>query len=86
MPIAGRAYADILGVHEERTVGNDNTVRYERRTLQIPPSPLRPHFVRVKMRVHEYPDGHLAVFHGPRCLARYTVAGELLETDTELAA
>jgi len=23
------------------------------------------------VRVHEYPDGRLAIFDGPRCLARY---------------
>jgi hypothetical protein len=32
------------------------------------------------MRVHEYPDGTLAVFHGPRCLARYHADGRLIET------
>ena len=26
-------------------------------SLQIPPSPLRPHFVKATVRVHEYPDG-----------------------------
>jgi hypothetical protein len=39
--------------------------------LQIPPSPLRPHFVRATVRVHEYPDVRLAVFHGPHRLADY---------------
>lgn len=63
--------ADILSIQEERIVGNDNTVAYGRRRLQIPPGPLRPHYVRAKVRVHHYPDGALALFHGPRCLARY---------------
>ena len=39
--------------------------------LQIPPHRHRHHFVKVKVRVHAYEDGRLAVFHGPRCLARY---------------
>jgi hypothetical protein len=30
------------------------------------------------VRVHEYPDGRLAIFDGPRCLARYDPAGTLL--------
>ena len=72
------AWRDILCVQEERTVGNDNTVRYQRLVLQLPQSPLRPHFVRAKVRVHHYPDDALAVFHGPRCLARYSPAGNLL--------
>ena len=80
------AWRDILCVHEERTVGNDNCVRYRGLSLQIPPSPIRPHFVRVKVRVHHYPDGTLAMFHGPRCLARYDQHGNLLDDDGKLAA
>lgn len=70
---------DILCIQEERVVGNDNTVSYGRRRLQIPPSPLRPHYVRAKVRVHDYPDTTLALFHGPRCLARYGEDGSLQE-------
>jgi len=64
----------------------DNTVRYRRLVLQLPQSPLRPHFVRAKVRVHEYPDGTLAVFHGPRCLARYDDQGGLIDQVKSLAA
>jgi transposase len=76
---------DILCIHEERRVGNDNTVKWRGLTLQIPPSPLRPHFVRATVRVHEYPDGRLAVFHGPHRLADYDPAGNPCD-DTKLAA
>jgi hypothetical protein len=69
------AWRDILCVQEDRVVGNDNTVRYHRLVLQLPPSPLRPHFVKAKVRVHHYPDDTLAVFHGPRCLARFASDG-----------
>ena len=81
VPDAARAHLDILCVHEERTVGNDNTVRYKRLILQIPPSPIRHHYVKARVRVHEYPDRHLAVFHGPRCLARYRAGGEMIDAD-----
>ena len=64
-----------LCVQEERVVAHDNTVRYERRVLQIPEQSHRRHFVKAKVRVHEYPDGTLAIFHGPRRLARYTADG-----------
>ena len=64
----------------------DNTVRYERRVLQIPATPARHHYVKARVRVHEYPDGTLALFHGPRCLARYTANGEPIETPTRQAA
>ena len=33
---------------------------------------------RASVKVHEYPDASLAIFHGPRCLARYDQKGELL--------
>ena len=63
-------------IHEDRTVANDNTVRYKRLALQIPADRHRRHYVKATVRVHEYPDGTLAVFHGPRCLARYKAGGE----------
>ncbi len=80
------AHGDILCLHEDRVVGNDNCVSYKRLALQIPPSPVRHHFVKVKVRVHEYPDATLAIFHGPRCLGRYNPKGELLNDDGKLAA
>ena len=86
MPDRLGAHGEILCVQEGRVVGNDNWVRYKGLALQLPPSPLRPHFVKAQVRVHDYPDGHLAVFHGPRCLARYTETGELLEDTEERAA
>jgi transposase len=74
------ALLEILCVHEERVVGRDNTVRFEGLTLQLPESPLRAHYVKARVRVHEYPDGALAVFHGPRVIARYSAAGALVPT------
>ena len=83
---AAGVHRDILCVHEERVVGNDNCVRYRGLSLQIPPSPIRPHFVKVRVRVHDYPDGTLAICHGPRCLARYRADGRTLDRDQPLAA
>jgi hypothetical protein len=80
------AHRDILCVQEPRVVGNDNTVRYRGLALQIPPSPVRAHFVRVRVRAHDYPDGALAIFHGPRCLARYQADGSPLDPAQPLAA
>ena len=77
---------DILCIHEERTVPNDNTVRYKRRLLQLPADRHRRHYVKATVRVHAYPDGTLAVFHGPRCLARYRATGEPIDTQTRQAA
>lgn len=78
--------ADILCVQEERVVSNDNTLRYKGRTLQIPADRHRHHYVKARVRVHEYPDTTLAVFHGPRCLARYRADGSPRETTKQQAA
>jgi transposase len=83
--ISGVDLNEILCVQEERQVGQDNTVVFHRLRLQIPPSPLRPHFVKSRVKVRQYHDGSHAIFHGPRCLARYNSAGVLNE-DTKLAA
>jgi transposase len=76
---------EILCVQEDRTVGNDNTVKWRNMSLQLPASRLRPHFVKAHVRVHEYPDGRLAVFLGPHRLADYDIDGVDINT-TKIAA
>jgi hypothetical protein len=71
VPVAEAQWRDLLCIQDERTVAADNTVAWKGRRLQIPPHPARAHFVRAKVKVHEYPDGELAIFHGPRCLVRW---------------
>ena len=73
--VAGLDLAEILCVQEDRCVGNDNCVSFNRLKLQIPESPLRAHFVKANVKVRQYPDGTLAIFHGPRCLGRYDESG-----------
>ena len=75
--IPGVNLGEILCVQEERRVGNDNCVSYNRLKLQIPESPLRAHFVRANVKVRQYHDATYAIFHGPRCLARYDKKGAL---------
>jgi transposase len=75
VPYLGRPIEDVLCVQEDRVVGADNCVSYHRRSLQIPPQRHRQHYVRATVRVHEYPDGRLAIFDGPRCLARFDPKG-----------
>ncbi len=64
---AAGSVRESLCLHADRIVGNDNTVRYKRLTLQIPP------------------DGTLAVFHDPRCLAHDQGNAEPIETPTSKA-
>ena len=85
VPFAG-VLEDILCVQEERVVGNDNTVRYNNRVLQIPEDRHRHHYVKARVRVHAYPDGSLALFHGPRCLAKYDASGTQIQEQNPIAA
>jgi transposase len=78
-PIPGVDLGEILCVQEERQVMNDNCVSYRRLKLQIPPSPMRAHFVKARVKVHVYPDGSCALFHGPRCIGRYDQKGAIRE-------
>ena len=75
-PIPGVDLDEILCVQEERQVGNDNCVSYRTLKLQIPESPMRAHFVKARVKVHVYPDGSHALFHGPRCIGRYDTKGQ----------
>jgi transposase InsO family protein len=73
---------NILCVENERVAGLDNTVRYEGRCLQIPPNRNRHHFAKATIRVLEYPDGEIALFHGPREIARFHADGKFKEKTT----
>jgi hypothetical protein len=48
-PIPGVDLDEILCVQEERQVGNDNCVSFQRLKLQIPESPMRRHFVKARV-------------------------------------
>lgn len=75
---SGMNLQDILCIIEKRTAGKDNTVSYRNKTLQIPEQSYRYSFNRLDVHVHEYYDGSLALFHGPRKLGDYDKAGNLV--------
>jgi transposase len=84
--VPGIDLREVLCHEEERQVGNDNTVVFQKMRLQIPASPLRAHYVRATVRVRRYADGHHGVFHGPGCIGRYDSAGiEIVETRKQAA-
>ena len=78
VPWIGTPLAALLCVQEERVVATDHTGHDHRHRLQIPHDPHRFPSVHATVRVHEYPEGTLAVFHGPRCWARYQADGQRL--------
>jgi hypothetical protein len=79
----GEAFVEWVGVHLDdilceqfgRVVGRDNCVSFETMKLQIPPDRHRCHYIKAAVKVHRYLDDTLAVFHGPRELARYDSIG-----------
>lgn len=77
---------ETLCVQEERVVARDNTVAYRNLRLQLPPSPARAHYVKARVKVRQYPDGTLALFHGPRRLARYDANGQIVQDRLKAAA
>jgi transposase len=86
VPWIGENLDDILCQQEERTVNADNCVSVDCYKLQIPPNKYRCHYVRVKVMVHRYRDGSLAIFHGPRKLADYDRHGKPVEVKPRKAA
>jgi hypothetical protein len=79
IPYAGRPLEDVLCIQESRQVGRDNCVIWKGVSLQIPPQRHRHHYVKASVRVHASPDGRLAIFDGPSCLARFDPAGKPID-------
>ncbi|MEQ8967157.1 MAG: hypothetical protein RID91_15185 [Azospirillaceae bacterium] len=75
VPWSAGALEEVLCHQEDRVVAHDNTVTFGRPSPQIPPGSLRPHSVKARVQVRRYPDGRLALFHGPRCIARFQADG-----------
>jgi hypothetical protein len=46
----------------------------------------RAHYVKARVKVRQYPDSTLAVFHGPRLLTRYDADGRYLAQNLKCAA
>lgn len=86
VPYVGRELDDVLCEQFERTVGKDNCVSFENLKLQIPADRARHHYVKVKVRVTRHLDGRLALFHGPRLLARYGPEGTPEKQTLQVAA
>lgn len=84
--LAGQVIDDFLCEQYERIVGRNNCVTFERITLQIPQDQHRCNYINAKVRVHRYPDGSLAIFHGPRKLANYHPNGQFKEAQEKDAA
>lgn len=83
VPLLNVRLDEFLCVQADRTVTYDNCVNYRNKVLQIPKLRERCHYAKAAVSVHEYADGRMAVFHGPRKLAVYNDEGMLLEPVVE---
>ena len=86
VPCAGIALEEVLCVREDRQVGRDNCVAWQGRRWQIPEQRHRRHYVKATIEMRQYPDGRVAIFDGPRCLARYLADGALIDDTIAHAA
>jgi transposase len=78
VPLLGVDLELLVSVQRDRVVQNDSTVRFQGRTLQLPPTRQRAHFVRCPVLVHEFPEGGLGVSYQGHLLARYSSEGQVL--------
>lgn len=85
IPWTGGDLDEILCHQEDRVVGNDNTVAFERLRLQIEPTPLRAHFVKATVQVRRYANGTLSLFYGPRCIGRFRSDGTNMTSQIKAA-
>jgi len=84
VPWIGGELEDFLCERHERVVGHDNCVSFNNLKLQIPADQHRCHYVKAKVIVLRYPDGKLAILHGPRKIAQYDKAGQEIKHDEKL--
>lgn len=71
---------------EERTVGHDNTIAFERLTFQIEPSHLRISFAKCRVMVHKHLNQTFSITFGPHLLGRYNSQAKLLKDSLRRAA
>ena len=83
VPLLDIGLREILCLQADRRVRPDNCVSYLGQLLQIPEQDHRRHYVKAKVRIHQYPDQTLSIFHGPRKLASYSADGVLIKTKTK---
>jgi len=77
VPYHGDQLARICALQQERVVGNDNCVAFERRRLQIPQAAWRYSFAKGRVTVYAHLDGTLSIGYGPHTLGRYGTDGSL---------
>ena len=78
VPYTGTELEKIFSQQHDRIVDNDNTVRYDNRSLQIPQQTFRFSLARCRVRVCEHLDRTISLHYGPHRLGHYDSQGQLL--------
>jgi transposase len=81
LPYLGNDLDKIFSQQHERVVENDNTVRFERRCLQIPQQTFRFSLARCRVLVCAHLDETISVHYGNHVLGRYDAGGRMLPTE-----
>ena len=79
LPYPGNDLDKIFSQHHERTIDNDNTVRWEGRCLQIPQQTFRFSMARCRVLLCQHLDQTMSVHYGPHLLGRYDAEGQILQ-------
>jgi transposase len=86
VPVRGVDLDAILCVKEERIVGNDNTVSWRNKRLQIGEQKWRGSLAKSRVHVCEHIEGMISVRHGPRVVGWYDQEGRPLTEEQKAAA
>jgi transposase len=68
----------IFSIHHDRTVNQDNTVRWINTILQIQPQQWRSTLAGCRVLIYEHLDDTLSIGYGPHVLGRYTRQGQAI--------
>ena len=79
---SGVQLEDILCIEEERTVTNDNIVRYENQFFQLPKQRDRATCKGLKVKLREHLDGTYSIVRGVKVLGRFDAEARLLTPPT----
>jgi hypothetical protein len=85
VPAYGANLEKIFSRQEHRVVSNNNTVRYQRKVLQIERQEFRYSMARCRVQVCEHLDRKLRVYYGPHLVGRYDAQGQLLAEQDQAA-
>jgi transposase len=86
VPYRGGDLKKIFSIQEERQVGLDNTVRFDRQVFQIGPQKFRFSLAKCRVLVCRHLDGTVSIHHGPHELGRYSATGDLLTDSIQRVA